>query len=580
VQAPEDLAERTFDLLVVGGGINGAAIARDAALRGLSVCLLEKHDWAWGTSAKSSKLAHGGLRYLELFEFGLVHEALQDRERFLAHAPHLVRPLRFLYPIYPHVAARRAVRAGLFLYDVLSHGKSLPNRKYLKRSKVLELAPGLTTEGLTGGATFYDAQIQSVERLVVEMVADARANGAVCLNHTPVRALRIEPDGPGRRAVGATAEVSFAGQAAPVTVDIQARAVVNATGCWVDETLGTLSAGKPPKVRKTKGVHVVVPKFTEVALIVKAAADGRTFFILPWQDSCVIGTTDTDYHGDAGDAVAEPDDVAYLLDSAARYFPDAPLGDIRYTYAGVRALVNEEGVTESNVTRRHILYEHAKDDLVAGLWSLQGGKITTARTLAEECVTRVALFFGQAAMAKARPTRTLRYPGGPATQWSRFRPEAIRQARATGLDEPSAAHLVDVYGARWRQVLECDERPEARQRAHPAHPHLACEVTWAVREEDARDLADVMLRRTTLGLAADGNPEAARAVAHWMAGLLGWDDATVEAQLRSHAAEASHLAVPKVSVPVVRAGAGPSRRPAPRGSLPVHPESERSPTHP
>ena len=577
MQAPEDLADRTFDLLVVGGGINGAAIARDAALRGLSVCLLEKHDWAWGTSAKSSKLAHGGLRYLELFEFGLVHEALQDRERFLAHAPHLVRPLRFLYPIYPHVAARRAVRAGLLLYDVLSHGKSLPNRKYLKRSKVLELAPGLTTEGLTGGATFYDAQIQSVERLVMEMVSDARAHGAVCLNHTPVRALRIDPDGPGRRAVGATADVSFAGRPAPVTVDIQARAVVNATGCWVDETLGTLSAGKPPKVRKTKGVHVVVPKFTDVALIVKAALDGRTFFILPWQDSCVIGTTDTDYHGDAGDAVAEADDVAYLLDSAARYFPDAPLGDIRYTYAGVRALVNEEGVTESNVTRRHILYEHGKDDLVSGLWSLQGGKITTARTLAEECVNRIALFFGQAEMAKARPTRTLRYPGGPAIDWSQFRPEAIRQARATGLDEPSAAHLVDFYGARWRQVLECDVRPEARLRVHPAHPHLACEVTWAVREEDARDLADVMLRRTTLGLAADGNPPAARSVAAWMAGLLGWDEAAVEAQLRSHLAESSHLAVPKVSVPLVRTGAGPSRRPAPRGAQPAHPEAERSP---
>jgi glycerol-3-phosphate dehydrogenase len=582
VQAPEDLADRTFDLLVVGGGINGAAIARDAALRGLSVCLLERHDWGWGTSAKSSKLAHGGLRYLELFEFGLVHEALQDRERFLEHAPHLVRPLRFLYPIYPHVAARRAVRAGLLLYDVLSHGKSLPNRKYLKRSKVLELAPGLTTEGLTGGATFYDAQIQSVERLVVEMVADARSHGAVCLNHTPVRSLRIEPEpgGRGSRAVGATAEVAFAGRASPTTVDIRARAVVNATGCWVDETLGTLSAGKPPKVRKTKGVHVVVPKFTDVALIVKAALDGRTFFILPWQDSCVIGTTDTDYHGDAGDAVAEPDDVAYLLDSAARYFPDAPLGEIRYTYAGVRALVNEEGVTESNVTRRHILYEHGKADGVSGLWSLQGGKITTARTLAEECVDRIALFFGQERMAKTRPTRTMRYPGGPAIEWSRFRPDAIRQACAAGLDEESAAHLVDVYGARWRHVLDCDERPEARQRLHPAFPHLACEVTWAVREEDARDLADVLLRRTTLGLAADGNPGAARAVAAWMAGLLGWDAAAVEAQLRSHAAEASHLAVPQVAVPVVRAGAVASRRPAPRGAPPARPEAEGRPARP
>lgn len=568
VQAPEDLADRTFDLLVVGGGINGAAIARDAALRGLSVCLVEKHDWAWGTSAKSSKLAHGGLRYLELFEFGLVHEALQDRERFLAHAPHLVRPLRFLYPIYPHVAARRAVRAGLLLYDILSHGKSLPKRKYLKLSKVLEIAPGLATEGLTGGATFYDAQIQSVERLVMEMVADARAHGALCLNHTPVTALSIQPDGPGRRATGATAVVQ--GKA----VDLRARAVVNATGCWVDETLGRLSQGKPPKVRKTKGAHVVVPKFTEVALIVKAALDGRTFFILPWQDACVIGTTDTDYGGDAGDAVADAEDVAYLLDSAARYFPEAPLDDIRYTYAGVRALVNEEGLTESNVTRRHILYEHGKGDLVAGLWSLQGGKITTARSLAEECVSRVATFLGRSDLAKVRPTRKALYPGGPSIPWSQYRPEAIHEARALGLDEPVAAHLVDMYGARWRQVLSCDERPSARQRIHPARPHLACEVTWAVRQEDARDLADVMLRRTSLGLAADGNPEAAKAVAAWMADLHGWDGPTTEAQMRMHADESAHLAIPNVPVPVVRTGAGPSRRPAPRGSSQLQSESD------
>ncbi|MEA3137274.1 MAG: glycerol-3-phosphate dehydrogenase [Thermoplasmata archaeon] len=569
MQAPADLADRTFDLLVVGGGINGAAIARDAALRGLSVCLVEKHDWAWGTSAKSSKLAHGGLRYLEQMEFGLVHEALQDRERFLAHAPHLVRPLRFLYPIYPHVAARRAVRAGLLLYDMLSHGKSLPKRKYLRLDKVLELAPGLATEGLAGGATYYDAQIQSVERLVVEMVADARSNGAVCLNHAPMAALRIEPDGPGRRCTGATVTVDGR------SVEVRARAVVNATGCWVDETLGRLSQGKPAKVRKTKGIHVVVPKFTEVALIVKAAIDGRTFFILPWRDACVIGTTDTDYHGDAGDAVAEADDVAYLLDSAARYFPEAPLDQILYTYAGVRALVNEEGVTESNVTRRHILFEHGQNDLVAGLWSLQGGKITTARTLAEECVHRVATFLGRPELVKVRPTRTMLYPGGPAHPWSQYRPSAIQDARALGFEEAIAAHLVDTYGARWRQVVECDERPEARERLVAAHPHIGCEVTWAVRMEDARDLADVTLRRTTLGLAADGNPAAARAVAAWMGPLRGWDEAATEAQLRAHFAEASHLAIPNVPVPMVRTGAGPSRRPAPRAA-PVRSEAEPS----
>lgn len=544
VQGPADLEDRVFDLLVVGGGINGAAIARDAALRGLSVCLLEKHDWGWGTSAKSSKLAHGGLRYLELFEFGLVHEALQDRERFLRDAPHLVRPLRFLYPIYPHVAARRAVHAGLLLYDVLSHGKSVPGRRYLRKADVEALAPGLSLEGLTGGATFYDAQIEQVERLVVEMVADARRHGAACLTRAIVTGLLWETE-PRRRVTGATVRVGDR------DVRVRADAVVNATGCWVDETLGSLAFGRPPKVRKTKGVHVVVPRFTEDALIVKAASDGRTFFILPWQRHCVIGTTDTDYEGDAGDAVADADDVAYLLDEAARYFPDAPLAEVAYTYAGVRALVNEEGVTESNVTRRHILYDHGAREGLAGLWSLQGGKITTARTLAEEAVDRVCRHLDRPDLARRHPTRHAKYPGGPQQEWSAFRPAAIAQARSEGLDEGVATYLVDVYGARWRDVLACDPRPEAQRPVPDGHGMPFAAVTFAVREEDARTLADVLLRRSTVGLAADGNPTASQAVLAWMAGLLGWDEAQQAAQRAEYAREVAHLAIPSVPVPAL-----------------------------
>ena len=542
MQAPPDLAERTFDLLVVGGGINGAAIARDAALRGLSVCLVDKHDWGWATSAKSSKLAHGGLRYLELFEFGLVHEALQDRERFLRDAPHLVRPLRFLYPIYPHVAARRAVRAGLLLYDILSHGKSVPGRQYYGRAATLQIAPGLDAEGLAGGATFYDGQIQHVERLVAEMVLDARANGAVCLNHTPVLELVHEGDGAARRIAGARIQLPTG----PATV--RALAVVNATGCWVDETLGRLAQGKPPKVRKTKGIHVVVPGFTDIALLVKARRDGRTFFILPWQGKCVIGTTDTDYAGDAGDAAASAEDVAYLLDEAARYFPDAPLDRILYTYAGVRALVNEEGVTESNVTRRHILYEHGERDGVAGLWSLQGGKITTARTLAEECVDRVCRHLGRADLAKRHPTRHRRYPGGPDGPWETFRSSAIAEARSKGLPESVAAHLVDTYGVRWGDVLACDPRDGARDPVPGGEGHVFAEASFAVREEDAATLADVLLRRTTLGLAADGNPVAARAVLAWLADLLGWDASRCDGEWDAYLREVRVLSVPSVGV--------------------------------
>ena len=517
MDVPADLESRTFDLMVVGGGINGASIARDAALRGLTVLLVEKADWGWATSSKSSKLAHGGLRYLEMFEFGLVHEALQDRERLLRQAPHLVRPLRFLYPLYPHIVARRTVRTGLWLYDILSRGKSLPNRKYLRRDAALKEAPGLDPKGLAGAATFYDAQIHQVERLIAEMVWDAKRHGAVCLTRTTVEYLDY------KRAEGRTVVTgAFLGLEDGRHVRVHAKMTVNATGCWVDEVLGPLAEGKPPKVRKTKGAHVVVPRFLDVAFMVRAK-DGRSFFLLPWGAHCVIGTTDTDYVGDPADAVATKEDVEYLLSSARPYFPQAPLDRIDFTYAGVRALVNQEGVTESNVTRRHIMWDHAKRDGIDGLWTLQGGKITTARTLAEECVDRIAREWGQAEMAKTHPTRKGRYPGGPEEPWDVFRPKAIAEAEKL-VPVESAAHLVDTYGARWRMVVDADRRPGANHALHLQDPHLPCEVTFAVKEEDVKHLGDFMLRGSTLGLASDGNPKAARAVLDHMADLMGWGD--------------------------------------------------------
>lgn len=531
------LRDTLFDLLVIGGGINGAAIARDASLRGLKVCLVEAKDWGWGTSAKSSKLAHGGLRYLELFEFGLVHEALQDRERLLRQAPHLVRPLRFVYPIYPHIAARRTVHVGLTLYDLLAHGKTLPRHHSIGRAETLELVPGLLHEGLSGGATFHDGQIRQVERLVLEMVLEARAQGATCLSRTRVDHLLWEDEGSQRRITGAQVE-SETGELSR----IRARAVVNATGCWVDEVLGPLGEGKPPKVRKTKGIHVVVPRFTEVAVMVRAR-DGRSFFVLPWMESCVIGTTDTDYEGDAGDAVATAEDVEYLLSEARRYFPTAPLDKVRYTYAGVRALVNEAGMTESNVTRRHILYDHGKRDGVAGLWSLQGGKITTARSLAEAAVNKVARSLGKRDTAKLHPTRDRLYLGGH-LGWDDYRSTAIAEAVGRGLDIRSATHLVESYGARWSEVLASDLDAAALGRIHPNHPEIFAEASHAMASEDARHLADFMLRRTTLGLVADGNPAAARAALDWMAQRGSWDDARVAAEWSDYLAELQHLAVP------------------------------------
>ncbi len=533
--------DQQFDLLVIGGGINGCGIARDAAMRGLKVCIVDKEDWGWGTSAKSSMLAHGGLRYLEQFELGLVHEALQDRELMFRQAPHLVRPLEFLYPLYPHIASRRTVRAGLLLYDVLSHGKSVPKRDYLRRDEVLHRVPGINPEDLKGGATYYDGQWRSVERFVAELALSARRHGAMCLNHTLVQRLAIEGDTlHGAVVQGQTPEAcARLGSSEPVT--IRAHATINAAGPWVDAVLDDVPEA-PRLIRGTKGIHIVVPRFVDTALIIRAK-DGRTFFILPWQQHCVIGTTDTDFEGDPGATRATPDEIAYLQDAARWYFPHAPVDEVLWTYAGVRPLVNQEGLTEGNVTRRHVLHDHAKEG-ARNLWSVQGGKLTTYRHLAEEAVTTVCRALDRKE-TRLRPTREGTLPGGPLTDWGLFREGAIETGvKDLGLPRPAAAHLVDTYGARWRAVA--DRGGEDRlQRIHRSVPDLWCQVHVAVQEEDAITLRDVMLRRTQMGLRRDGRPIVAKRVAARMGELLGWDRARIKQELDAYVEAVQVLGVPR-----------------------------------
>jgi glycerol-3-phosphate dehydrogenase len=481
------LGDRTVDLLVIGGGIVGAGIARDAALRGLSVALVEQNDLGAGTSSRPTRLIHGGLRYLELFDFGLVRSDMRERETLLRIAPHLVFPLPFLMPLYRRSPFYRLkLRFGMFLYDLLSLDKSLPKRKRLGRSEALAAEPNLDPDGLGGAWRFYDAQVPFVERLVVENAVDAAAHGALVLNHA--RAIGYLRDG--RSVVGASVDDLIGGS----TLELRARFTVNATGPWLDGSLAPLRpGGARPLLRLTKGSHLVVPRATEHAHVLFAKRDGRLFFVLPWNGYTMVGTTDTDYDGDPGAAEASSEDVDYLRTEANRAFPRAPFDRIHFTWAGVRALVREEGVAEGAVSRKHKLYDHRRRDGIEGALSVIGGKITAYRAIAEEVTNVVVRRLGSTARCR---TSELRLPGAE---------------RA-----PTAA-VGDAF---------CPHAPTTHD-----------DIVHAVTAEWAMTLADVLLRRTAIGLAACQGLDRLETLADLVGGLLGWDPARRAAEIDAYRRE-------------------------------------------
>ncbi|HYY95496.1 MAG TPA: glycerol-3-phosphate dehydrogenase/oxidase, partial [Pyrinomonadaceae bacterium] len=408
---PPDISTADFDAIIIGAGINGCGIARDAALRGLRVLLLDKGDVGGGTTAWSTRLIHGGLRYLEHGELGLVRESLRERETLLRRvAPHLVRTLPLLIPLY---ARRRrgplTVLAGMIAYDLLSPGSSLPPHRMLTPAEALRRAPGLEAEGLKGAALFFDAQAEYAERLALENVLDARARGAVVLTYARVERLIVER--------GAARGVEFKDLLGGSTHAARAPVILNVAGPWVDEILaGTEHEGGTEGERLvggTKGSHVVVPPFhgsSDAALYVEAASDARPFFIIPWDGKYLIGTTDERYAGDLDGVRADEREIEYLVRETNRAIPSARLrrADILYTYSGVRPLPFVAVGDESAVTRRHFI----RPSRARGLFSVVGGKLTTYRSLAEGAVD---LIFRQLGKAHAPcTTATTPLPGAHA----------------------------------------------------------------------------------------------------------------------------------------------------------------------
>ncbi len=514
-----------YDLVVVGGGIVGAGVARDAVLRGLSVVLLDKGDLAGGTSSRSSKLIHGGARYLEHGDFHLVHEACTERRLLQRIAPHLVRPIPFVIPIYRSDRRNKwMIRAGMTLYDLMAMFRNTRNHQMLSPAQVIERDPALEKSGLTGGALYYDCQMDDA-RLVLENALDAAKHGAHVLNWAAVTGLM--------KTNGRISGVEVEDQLSHEKAEIGARKVLNLTGPWVDELRRLDDPSAEHAVRPTKGVHILVPRVTrDDAVVISAQSDDRVFFSLPWGEHTMIGTTDTDWTRSADEVATEEPDVDYLIRETARVFPHAKLerAAVMSEFSGLRPLMRQDAKSESAVTREHVFLESP-----SGLLSSVGGKYTTYRSMAAMLVDRV---LGELDPPGKLPCSTDRrpLPGGATGPIAAFESEGVRELGARhGLDERTARFVLGRYGARAREVVALaaeDASLLAPVRAAGGAPFLRAEVVHAVRREAARTVADVMRRRTWLAFGAGQGADVADDVAALMARELGWstEDRTREAE--------------------------------------------------
>jgi glycerol-3-phosphate dehydrogenase len=538
-----------FDVIVIGAGINGAGIARDAAMRGLKVLVLDKGDIGGGTSSWSTRLIHGGLRYLEHGEFRLVRESLRERSCLLNIAPHLVRLLPLLVPVYEK--ARRGwwtIRAGMIAYDALSFNKTLPRHRMLSAAETLQRAPALNREGLRGAAVYFDAQVEFAERLVLENVLSAVAHGATVLTYARVKKLIVENGAV--RGIKFTREFTREDRCSSPTVmadsDVarqtaHAEVVINAAGPWVDQVLTESNAESPRLIGGTKGSHIIVASFPgalSTAIYVEAETDGRPFFIIPWNGKYLIGTTDIRYQGDLDDVQIAGDEIDYLLRETNRVFPIARLTreQILYTYSGVRPLPFTGDKDAQAVSRQHFIRAHPT---LRGLFSIVGGKLTTYRSLAEETVD---LILKQ--LPAQRDRRFLKcntdhdpLPGAATASFDTFCANFKQRSR---LPEATNDRLLRIYGTRGSLLLDLISEDASLAKVFDSETGaLAAEVVFAFRQELATTLADCLLRRTMVGLNSSRGLTAVEAAGAIARKYLGWSERRVEQEIVAYRDEVS-----------------------------------------
>jgi glycerol-3-phosphate dehydrogenase len=518
-EALERLAAEQFDVLVVGGGITGAGVALDAASRGLRTALVERDDFASGTSSKSSKLVHGGLRYLQQREVGLVYEGLAERQVALRNAPHLVRVLPFLIPVLTKdgVISRRLARAlggALWMYDLTGGLRIGKRHKRVSSDQAVMHMPTLRGDRVAGGYLYYDAHTDDA-RLTLTLCRTAAAHGAVVANYAGVTSLRKDEKG---RIRGARV------QADGDEVEVRADVVVNAAGVWTDDVRALDEPSHPHSIRPAKGIHITVPWTkvrNDIAVVVPVAKDRRSVFVVPWGDLTYVGTTDTDYDGPLDDPECTPDDVAYLLRALNAVITDPVReDDVLGTWAGLRPLLR----TAANDRTADLSRRHAVRRSEGGLVTVTGGKLTTYRRMAADTVDEV-----DAVLGKRRRCRTKR----------------LKLIGADGYEDPPETnepsrheHLAHRYGTEGAEVEALvDQEPALGEPLVPGLPYLKAEAVHAVRSEMARTLDDVLTRRTRARLLARDDSAAAAEVAAVLVGReLGWDDAERARQVKEYRA--------------------------------------------
>jgi glycerol-3-phosphate dehydrogenase len=514
------------DVAVIGAGINGLAVAREAARRGLSVVVIDQDDVGARTSAISTRLIHGGLKYLERLELNLVYESIRERNILLKCAPHLVHHYPMLIPFGGGQSRPGWLLAcGLLLHDVLSTGKKLPRNRIVFGKRMRKEWPEVAEGGVGWGGLFHDAHVPLTERLTIELAIDAHNHGATLLTHSRVESFIKEGD----RVAGVVYRDRIDGALKPV----RAQVVVNAAGPWVDDVLA-LSGTHSRKMGPTKGSHLVVDPFDgapSTCIFFESPQDKRPMFVLPWNGRYMIGTTDIPYIGSLDEIVIDAEETLYLLNAVNKLIPRAKLvpEDVLWSYSGVRPLPFTGDLDDpSKISRDHEIVVHKGTS--AGLVTLIGGKWTTHRALGEQVTRKIAGLLGR----KLAPstTRFAALPGAPDTDWSDFRQSFIE---ACPLPLNIASRLVDVYGVAAANIAQlASENPELAEIVDEETQAIAAEAVYAVRDEGAFTLEDVLLRRMVVALNSDVGLAAAPAVAKVLVAHAGWTQPRAERELAQY----------------------------------------------